>query len=219
MARTKQTARKEVIAQLKYQQLLKADKKRELEEEKLNNELKKDLDQPTINNSLKRLKKSSDEGTPAVLKILSDGSYVAFTIIQEEAHFDDMPALSPYVEEPPKKERELKIKEVRGRRIIYEEAEEVLPALISDEGESEPSDGESVRSEDEEAGRCHDCRCKYFPDCCYEDSDGEPADACDTCIDGACGNHKWKLNRDLDSSKEEEDDSSDSFVVPDDVCD
>jgi len=180
MARTKQTARKEVIAQLKYQQLLKADKKRALEEEKLNSELKKDLDQPTINNSLKRLKKSSDEGTPAVLKILSDGSYVAFTILPAEAE------------------------EVKG--------------VISDEGASEPSDAESVRSEDEEAGRCHDCGCKNFPDCCYEDSDGEPGDACDTCIDGACGNHKWKLNRDLDSSKEEED-SSDSSVVPDDVCD
>ncbi len=177
MARTKQTARKEVIAQLKYQQLLKADKKRELEEEKLNSELKKDLDQPTINNSLKRLKKLSEEGTPAVLKILSDGSYVAFTILPAEAE------------------------EVKG--------------VISDEGESEPEDGESVRSE--EAGSCWECKCKNFPDCCYEDSDGELGDACETCIDGACGNHKWELNRDLD--EEEEDESDDSFVVPDDVCD
>lgn len=79
-----------------------------------------------------------------------------------------------------------------------------MPALMPYEAlpakePTEESDGESDDS------KCPDCKCENYPDCCYIDSDDEPGDACDTCIDGATGAHK-KLSGDDDDDASDETD-------------
>lgn len=156
MARTKQTARKETVAIMKYKQArLEMEqkrqsaeaKKRHLEEDELQSELQKDLEKTPPPSDLKRLKKSVE------LKILSDGSYCAFTIIEEDSS----------------------------------QAKEVPPLEISDEGESEPSDAESIGDSDDvvaDGSRCSFCRCFHYPSCMFG------GDACDYCVSGASGAHR-----------------------------